>query len=136
MQERRFFHETIPTLHNLKKVFSNLNYKGINLWPTMAHPCYCYLYDHGMGRFLFKILRMLKFIFFKEKFEVKGEKNGKILVSFLIDRKDHHIMWEKSISGFDKKDLIIIDAFKEGKRDFKNINSRFSFDFPHLYKLF
>ena len=129
------YSDSIPKLKKIKQVLSDLNYKNLELWPSMAPSSYFFIHNKTMGTNLFQILRIFKFVFFKEKFKVIGDKKNKILVSFLIDRKDHHDFWESCLSKFNKTDLIILDAFQTGRRDILSILKRFSLSFPNFFKI-
>ncbi|MBT3394993.1 glycosyltransferase [archaeon] len=130
------YSDSIPKLNKIKQVLLDLNYKNLELWPSMAPSAYFFIHNKTMGTTLFQILRIFKFVFFKEKFNVIGDKKNKILVSFLIDRKDHHNLWKSCLSKFNKTDLIILDSFQNGRRDILSILNRFSISFPNFFKIY
>lgn len=129
-----FFYNRIEKLKKLKEIFSNLKHKDIELWPSLAPSVYYYEQFRTFESFWGKIARIAKFLFFKEKFAV-GKEKGKILASILIDRKDHHALWEKMFSYFSEEEIQKVDAFRGGKRGWKSIISRFSLSFPNIFNI-
>ena len=39
----------------------------------------------------------------------------------MINRKDHHALWEKCLEGFSKNELALIDAYQEKKEDWEGL---------------
>jgi len=136
MVHRRLYNEKIPELKKLKKFFSEEEYGGINLWPSMAPSCYFYMQNNTMGSKIFNILRIIKFLFFVERFPIKGNGEKKIIASFCIDRKNHHELWESCLSSFKENEVILVDAYKPKKNKFFTIAKRFSFRFPNLLRIY
>lgn len=113
ISKKDLWSEKIPFLKNLKEFFSGIEYKGINLWPLMASECYKYYVDpaeKGMKRYLM----YFKFLFTKDRFRVKGDRN-KILCSYLMPREDHHELFLKAISGFSPEEIAVIDEYNYKK---------------------
>src|SRR3989344_6119729 len=102
MKEKIYFYEKIPELGKLREIFTRLKYRNIELWPSIIENSYIYYYQKNMGSFTFRFLRMLKFLFFIEKFKIKGLGKNKLLCSILIDRTDHFNLFKKYISSFKK----------------------------------
>lgn len=134
--KNKFFYEEIPELSKLKEIFSIYKHKDIDLWPSMAPSIYYYKHYGSFGNFRFKLMRILKFVFFYEKFNADKILKNKIFFSFLIDRKDHHKLWEKAISNFDSSDIVKVDAFHEGKKNLKSILRRFYLKFPNFLEIY
>jgi len=132
METKEFYYEKIPYLKKIKKFFSELNYKGINLWPIMATEAYTF-YQNQEINFRERIVKELKYLFFMEKYEEVLKGNGKILVSYFMPRKDHHELVLKSIEKFPKKDLMMLDCFETKQ---KNPFLRTKFSFPNLILFF
>ena len=132
----RFYHEKIPELRELKRIFSGLRYKEIELWPSVLPDVYEWYPEKSRGKFAFKFLRIIKFLLFTEKFKVNGYGKDKILFSILIDRRDHDKLFNSCISSFDKEKILIINALQQGERSFKSVMNRFWFRFPNLAKIF
>src|SRR3989338_5549524 len=125
----KFFYEKIPELKKLKDIFEKLEHHKIKLWPSIAPDAYEYFLHMKRGNLLFKFIRFIKFVFFIEKFKIKGQGKNKITFSILIDRTDHHNIFNKIISSFNKKDVLSIDAYKSGVKNTRSIARRFWFKF-------
>lgn len=132
----KFYYEKIPELRKLRHIFSNLKYKNIDLWPSMAPITYNYVYNRKFDSKFLNFLRILKFLFFVERFDPKGNGKKKIMTTFCIDRKNHHQLWNLALSSFKEDELITFDAFKTGKRSIWSILKRFSFRSPNLFRMY
>jgi len=110
LKEKDLWSEKIPFIKKLKDFYSKIEYKRINLWPIMANECYTYYKsqeDRGFKEILGLIIR---FIFFKEDLKVEKAK-GKILVSYFMNREDHHELVKKAISAFSEKEIFFRNFF-------------------------
>ena len=131
--KNKFFHEKIPELRKLKKIFQSLKYKGVDLWPNLMENVYVTYNNEALSSH--KFLRILKFLFFFEKFKVPKKEKNKILVNFPLDRTDHHELFTNFIKSFNKKEITIINAYQSGERKLRNIANRFTLSFPNLVKI-
>ncbi|NPE27142.1 hypothetical protein HNV12_04020 [Methanococcoides sp. SA1] len=123
----KFWHEKIPFLRESKKVFREMEYEGINLWPIMASEVYTY-YGAPEKIWWRKIAMMGKFLFTLDKYNITGEKNA-IFSSFIMARDDHRDLVKKSLAKFSKKYLIVLDAC-EYKKSLSIL--KFSYHFPNI----
>lgn len=126
-----FWNEKLPFLKNSKKFFEGIDYHGINLWPIMAGEIYMFQNAPIKNRFE-KFLKEVKFLFSMDKFHLQGKKGG-ILVSYPIQREDHHYLVLKAIEKFPKKDIILLDNFEWKK---KKSFLKYKFRLPDLKLLF
>ena len=62
------YSDSIPKLNKIKQVLLDLNYKNLELWPSMAPSAYFFIHNKTMGTTLFQILRIFKFVFFNNHF--------------------------------------------------------------------
>ena len=109
------WNEKIPFIKKMKEFYSKMNYKEINLWPIMANDLYTYYSNKSIGK-RERFLIVLKCLFRKDIFKVKGGKN-KIFVTYFMPRKDHHVLVQKSIEKFQKREITLMDAYEYKKRD-------------------
>ncbi|MCH7850067.1 MAG: hypothetical protein IH845_00285 [Nanoarchaeota archaeon] len=114
-----------------KKFYSKISYKGISLWPIMAPEVYVYYKSPEKVPWR-KIAMILKCLFTKDKFNIKGKK-GNILASYIMARKDHHNLVKKALEKFPKKDITMLDAY-----EYKKSNSPFkvSYKIPNIFLLY
>ncbi len=125
------WNEKIPFIKEAKEFYSKINYKGINLWPIMASEVYTY-YENPEKEKLIKILSILKYLFTQDKFEIKGDKN-KIFVSYIMARKDHHVLMKKALEKFSKEELTWLDAYSY---KIKKPLLKYSYLIPNIFLLF
>jgi len=131
LKEKDLWSEKIPFIKKLKDFYSKIEYKRINLWPIMANECYTYYKsqeDRGFKEILGLIIR---FIFFKEDLKVEKAK-GKILVSYFMNREDHHELVKKAISAFSEKEIFFMDAYEYKRNPLKMYKPKI----PNFYLLF
>ena len=127
---QKFWFEKIPFIKQSKHFFEKLGYEDINLWPVMAGEVYTY-YQPPEKVWWRKIAMIFKCIFTLDRFDISG-KRGNIFASFIMARDDHHLLVEKALEKFPKKDLTILDACEYKK---KESPLKFSYHFPDLFLL-
>lgn len=127
----------------LKKAFENFEYCGINLWHSLAPESYIYVFDKkSEGNLLIRIFKILRCLFFIDRLNIINGGEGKILASFNLPRKDHHVLFNEILKGFNKNELMFIDNYflkiKEYKKKLKikPIITRSLFNFPNLKLLY
>ena len=125
------WYEKIPFLKKSKKFFERLEYREINLWPIIAPEVYTY-YKNPEKVWWRKFAMIFKCLFTLDKLNIQGKK-GNIFASFIMGRDDHHLLVEKALEKFPKKDLTILDACEYKK---KKSPLKFSYHFPNLLLLF
>ena len=126
-----FWNEKVPFIKEMKKFYSKINYKEINLWPVMAPEVYIYYQNPEESRKM-KILAFLKYLFTKDRFKVKGDKN-KIFASYVMAREDHRKLIKNALKKFNKEDLVWLDAYEY---KIKKPLMKFSYYFPDLFLFF
>jgi hypothetical protein len=131
INEKDFWSEKIPFIKNLKDFFSQIEHKGINLWPIMADETYTF-YRNQDVKFFERFARKIKYLFFRENYLVVGSPGG-ILASYFMPRKDHHDFFLKAIEKFHENELLLLDCYEN---KMKNPLLRGSFNFPNLVLLF
>jgi len=129
--EKILWNEKIPFIKEMKEFYYKMKYRGINLWPVMANETYTYYLSPEKDRKM-KVLAFLKYLFTKDNFKIYGKK-GRIFVSYIMAREDHHELMKKALKNFSEKELTWLDAYqyKSKKSLFK-----FSYSFPNVFLFF
>lgn len=123
--------DKIPYIKTMKEFYSKLEYKGLNLWPIMANDIYTYYQNQEQRTKKEKTLETFKNFLLLDRIKTSGEKN-KILATYFMARKDHHLFFLNALKQFNEEELNILDFYE---KKIKSPLKRSKISFPKFFLL-